>query len=113
MLARYRIDIRDGHRDFRRAVHYGSCAADTGKKPRSSIACVALVAFVVFRIVGFMERHDSGHHGIVLGLPLLCIGFGMMVNMAWMEANGKAVGPWRLIIALAFLLGTIVVAVLF
>jgi hypothetical protein len=76
-------------------------------------ACVAVLAFVVFRIIGFMELHDRGHHGLVLGLPLLCTGCGMMASMVWMEATGRAAGPWRLIIALALLLGTMVVAVLF
>jgi len=76
-------------------------------------ACVAVMAFIIFRIIGLMQRHDGSHHGLVLGLPLFCLACGWMTSLAWRDSNGTPAGPWRLIIGLSFFLGTILVAVIF
>ena len=76
-------------------------------------AFVAVMVFIVYRIIGFMERHDASHHGLVLSLPLLCLACGWMTSLAWRDSNGRPAGPWRLIIGLSFFLGTILVSVMF
>lgn len=62
MLARYRIGIGGGHRDLRRAVHYGSCAADTRKKPRSCIGVDGLCRAPGVRRFSHRRVHGTARH---------------------------------------------------
>jgi hypothetical protein len=72
-----------------------------------------MMAFIVYRIIGFAERRDSGHHGLVLSLPLFCLACGSLASMTWMESSGRTAGPWRLIIALTLFVATALVSVAF
>src|SRR4051794_31207375 len=63
-------------------------------------ACAAVLMIIVYKVVGYMEASERAHHGVVLSLPLLCLTCGLLSSAAWMESNGRAAGPWRILIAL-------------